>query len=440
MSNLKFSFTFKGKAFCLCCYSTVNQRRYYKVVEQVLKHPDFSTWDAKKQKFTSTTPNARKNNDALRKVLDFWESLAEGREAMGRPLTDGKELFAIDKPSGVSSQSKVGSSGQANRREMSLGTFLKSLIQYLKDGTNKIPSKNFQVYIALLHKLEEEGKILNVPVGEINDNHFKEFGKFLLEKYKGTNYLNHMKKFKTTINKARQQELTSVTLYYNYRADMPKRKIDHVKAIMKKNDGVSVLSLSQYEQFVSMDLSVVPSSGPDQKYYKELYRDFCMLMYETKIRPCDIVCLKHSDIHLSNGTRCFIIIPTKKKNYPNSETAIQCSPISDKAQAIIDKYKGKSKQGYILPFSLNNYVWDLDNGESFRKWHNRKQKQLQDINEFLKKVKVFLNASELTTYTFRHSAFTHALNNPHANPMRIAKEGGTSVVMLERNYYNHIAQ
>ena len=99
-----------------------------------------------------------------------------------------------------------------------------------------------------------------------------------------------------------------------------------------------------------------------------------------------------------------------------------------------------SPQGYIFPFSMNNYEWDFDNAKSFAKWYIRKQKQLEDINKFLEKIKPILKAKQLTNYTFRHSAFTHEIKAGKKNIMQIAKEGGTSVKMLEHHYFNHLCE
>jgi hypothetical protein len=41
----------------------------------------------------------------------------------------------------------------------------------------------------LLHKLEKEGEIINVPLNAVDDNHFTAFGRFILKELKGVNYL-----------------------------------------------------------------------------------------------------------------------------------------------------------------------------------------------------------------------------------------------------------
>ena len=194
------------------------------------------------------------------------------------------------------------------------------------------------------------------------------------------------------------------------------------------------------DKFEGLDLSVIKTGGPNRMYYKELYRDFCIFMYETKIRPCDVVKLKITDIQKSREKEYFSFVPTKKKNYVDSRKAIQQAPITQKARKIIEKYQGQSKQGYIFPFAMNNYEWDFDDSTSFDNWYIKKQKQIECINAFLKKIKPILKVGKLTTYTLRHSSFTHEIHAGKKNIIQIAKEGGTSVKMLEQHYFNHLCK
>ena len=86
---------------------------------------------------------------------------------------------------------------------------------------------------------------------------------------------------------------------------------------------------------------------------------------------------------------------------------------------------------------MNEYDWCFKDDVSFNKWYNRNQAQLYTINQFLKKVAKELKLGRLTIYTFRHSAFTHNILNG-ANLMKLAKEGGNSVDMFQRHYFNHL--
>lgn len=147
------------------------------------------------------------------------------------------------------------------------------------------------------------------------------------------------------------------------------------------------------------------------------------------MRPCDVIRLHENDI--CNGVVSYIA--EKKKNYQKRPTR---ASLTNTAKKIVSKYRGKSAKGYVFPFSMNNYDWDFSNAESWNKWSNRKQKALEDINTFLHKWEDILKVKSLTIYTFRHSTFTHAVNEKGSNLMKIAKEGATSVKMLENHYYH----
>ena len=239
-----------------------------------------------------------------------------------------------------------------------------------------------------------------------------------------------MKKFHATIVKARKEKLTVHVLDYPYREKAPRNII---KAAEKAQNGVDILTVKQYKKFVEMDLNEVPHGNKMQVKYMELYRDFCVFIYEMKMRPCDVVKLNVSDIKGNN----IIYWATKKKNYINESSSFVVAPLTKTAKAIIEKYRGKSSKGYVFPFAMNEYDWDFKDAVSFNKWNNRKQATQERINVFLRKVADIFGVNKLTIYTFRHSTFTHKIVSG-ANLMQLAKEGGTSVSMLEHHYFNHI--
>ena len=170
---------------------------------------------------------------------------------------------------------------------LTLGAFLKQLIDGMKHEAIKKPSKNYQNYITLYHKLEAEKEIINVPLCDICNQHFKQFGKFILSlpmDLGKSNYIPLMKRFKSVIRKAYKEELTHNVLTYDYSEKAP--------TIERKPR--FALTESQYNKFVNLDLSVIAQSGVNREYFKELYRDFCIFLYEMKMRPVDVIRL-HSD-------------------------------------------------------------------------------------------------------------------------------------------------
>jgi hypothetical protein len=86
---------------------------------------------------------------------------------------------------------------------------------------------------------------------------------------------------------------------------------------------------------------------------------------------------------------------------------------------------------------MNEKDWDYKDGAIWNRWNNRKAKEIEKVNHFLKKAAVELNVKELTLYAFRHSAFTHEIDRNEKSLLVIAKEGGTSPDMLGKHYYDY---
>lgn len=391
---------------------------------QNLRNPNFDCWDRKQQQFVEASTDAIHNNSVLREMLGKYQTVLNACN----PRT----------PAELKQMVEVGATAEASKA-VTLEEYLHSLIQGMKTESFQMPSKNYQCYITLLHKLEEASKrndkyrenFLSIPLNEVTDIHFERFGKYIRTALNGVNYLGLMKRFHSTLAKAKEARLTQHELIYKYRKDMPK---DIQKATKKAIKGVDILTEKQYKQFINMDLSKVPCGNKTQVKNMELYRDFCIFLYETKMRPCDLVKLNLSEI---TGNR-IIYWATKKKNYTDAKTTLVNTTLTPIAKKIMEKYKGQSSKGYIFPFVMNEYNWDFKDANSFRKWHNKKQYSLQCINHFLSKIAQIMKLDELTIYTFRHSTFTHKIQ-AGVNIMQLAKEGGTSVKMLEEHYYNHIA-
>lgn len=422
MANITLSFQFKDSRFSLCAAVKGTSKRNYKEVQNLV-NPNFDSWDKKKQLFVEATEMAIHNNAVLFDMKQRYQHLIN----MCDPLT-GKELFELHEASTTI----------LAKKEITFEEYLKKIISDMRNESVKMPSKNYQLYITLLHKLEVQrnatnkisDKILDTPLTEVSDIHFMKFGEFILKELKGINYLGLMKHFKAVMRRAKKYGLTSNVLEYPYTEDMPTNNRDISKVV----NGVHVLTEREYNKFLNLALSTIPQSGIRRDFYKELYRDFCVFIYEMKMRPADVVCLQYNSI--KNGI--VVYLPTKKKNYQKVQEALVSAPITPKAKSILSKYEGQSSKGYVFPFSMNEYAWELSNADSFNKWNNRKQATLEKINAFLSKVRMVFNVEILTTYTFRHSAFTHEINAGKKTLIQIAKEGGTSVEMLEKHYYNHL--
>lgn len=380
--------------------------------------PSIEHWNKKEQKFLGGTQNDVDNN----KLLDELRSKCDAFLKHSQITTPQQFVDALR-------------TGIASKDVVTFGDYVQSLIDKMRNGTNnKRPSRNYQVYVNLLHKLEKEGTIMNVPLEKINNKHFIAFGKFILsltDDEGRTNYLNIMKLFKQVHTKACKEELNYNALCYPY-ADYAPTKLDEDEE--KRNS----LSLDEYNRFVNIDLNTVSHSGCNVEFYKTLYHNFCIFLYEMKMRPVDALKANVKNIVTRNGKQYIKYVAEKKKN-SKEKNKTTYAPITPKALEIITYYKSQSSKGYIFPFSLNEYDWDYNNAVSWNKWNNRKQRAIDMVNQWLKKVTVTLGIDfPMICYTFRHSTLSHACMAENANYMQIALEAATSPDMLLKHYVSNV--
>lgn len=391
-----------------------------------LTNPDYRYWDKRAMRFTDGTDTARLNNPRLDEVCTLCDELL----ANSQVTTPEQFINALK-------------NGVAPKDMLTLGDFINLLIDEMRNGTNnKRPSKNYQCYINLLHKLEREktaqykGKVsdlINVPIAEIDNKCFIQFSNFILslsDDEGRTNYLNIMKLFKQVHTRAYERELTETTLRFKYIENAPLLPDEYAEKLPS-------LTLEQYAQFVGLDVRTLPKSGSLSYKLMEMYKDFCVFLYETKMRPVDVTRAHTGNIVTRDGKQFYRYIPEKKKNNKEINKAKTVyAPLSDVALSIIAKYNGKSSQGYIFPFSLNEYKWDMMDAKGWNKWNNRKARLQEMINKWLReKVAKALNWDIVPhLYTFRRSTLTHACMADGANYMRIALDAGTSPEMLQKCY------
>lgn len=412
---------------CVAYKGSSAGRKYFTI--QGLTSPDYNHWNKTKQRFNSGTYTATDNNPVLDALCTSCDELLKNSA-----ITSPKEFVeALER-------------GVATSDVMTLGDFLRILIDEMRNGTNnKRPSRNYQCYINLLHKLEKEetaqykGKtldLINVPIAEVDNKCFIQFSKFILslsDDEGRTNYSNIMKLFKQVHTKAYDRELTDTVLRFKYTDNAPLLADEY-------SEKSPSLTPEQYAQFVALDVMTLRKSGTLTYDLMRMYKDFCIFLYETKMRPVDVTRACANNIVEVNGKQYYRYIPEKKKN--NKETnkdKTVYAPLSDVALSIITKYKGKSSQGYIFPFSMNEYEWDMMNAKDWNKWNNRKQRLQEMINSWLrnKVAKVIGVDFPLTLYTFRHSTLTHSCMAEGANWGVIALNGGTSIDMLQRHYVSN---
>lgn len=433
MVELNLSFAVIRGTMCLRITKKGTTVRSYKSIE--LPHQDLTRWDQRKQKFTGRSEISSDNNQALQQILSEYTAINTTYEpSTARELIElkGDKIRRRKAPKKLTHSRKGydhDTPVPAPTRNTPYYIYIQWLIYNMRHESNKKPSKNYQTYITLYHRLLEEGTIKNKPVSEICNRDFIAFGDWLrLDKSGSSNYREMMKRFHSAHGKAFEHELNDNVLRYKFMNDAPRTKKSRVYALTK----------AQYDKLVHINLDEVKHCGPRPDFHKQIYLDFCIFMYEMKIRPVDAVKLHSRDIITERGEKYIRYTPEKKKNYHND--CCVTNKITETAAAIIRKYSGMSAMGYVFPLSVNEYKWDYEDPSSWNVWNTKKQHIIQQINRFLKKVAPLIGADSerISVYAIRHSAFTHEIAKNEKPLMQIAKEGGTGIDMLESHYYHYI--
>lgn len=397
-----------------------------------LTSPDYTRWDCKQQCFTGLGDDVAHNNHVLKSLLDAVQFVLDAG--------------TFTAPKDVTAAYKAGLSIECKKNVK----LLELVGRIVTDMQNKTVgrSANYQLYQNLLRKLSAVNapkykgqRLADCDVTNLTDAHFAAFGAWVLNVLEGKGYKNLMITFAAALNTygRKYYGLNIPILSHKWRDLIPKKKRTGLTAAEMETANASAipaLSLRDIKRFAAFDLSKIAPKQQRNAFLMELYRDFALLMYHTTARPADV--LQWDYIHNYNLiTGCISYIPHKLRNRGGKIVTIA---LNNEAKAIIEKYKGMSKGGYLLPLPINETTWgdDID-GETFTRWEIKRNNTLQHINSNLQKIAAALGiTTPVTLYTFRRSAITHACNCKGANVYEIARNAGTSVAMIEKHYFNAV--
>ncbi len=414
--------------FCVQCrYTGTSNPRPYTPIEG-LTAPSLERWNKKTKRFEGRlTSTDVANNDVLEKLTERCDKLLSNPR-----ITTPSEFITALK------------TGTAPSEVLTLAEFVKTL----KDEEQQNATKNYQLYLTLLHNLKGENhkhqkgevskfpkptyngrSLAETPLSEIGDAHLFTFANWIKTEKGGANYKNLNATLHHVIAVASQRGLNLQRITYKFRKDAPKKAT--VNTEVEK-----VLTAEQFSAITALCGTEVNPTGYRNKAVQQLYLDTALLMYYTLSRPADVILFRSDMISTTEkGTKVLRYIPYKKRNYPNATAHTVCVPLNNEAIRIIEKYSGQSLGGYILPLPLNQTKWDITTVDGNDKWRIASNTVLGNINAHLKKVgaKVGL-AFPLTLYAFRRSTISHAINRGD-NSNRVAKRAGTSLKMIDQHYY-----
>lgn len=387
-----------------------NKTRYYRRVTHLLKgNPNLERhWIREKERFSAYAVSYAENNRVLEEYKAiYWKLIQEHPELNAKQVATyykSQSPVHVDKP-------------QENVSSWSVDEYKNSVEKYLETIVLREKAKqgcNFEVYYKLLGRCRADIPGFSaMPFSTIDYNKMVGIAYIFARK---KSYRHITKAFRALLGRAHKDKDVMFNLsqigtfcftdYDPGRYDVSEHHPD-------------VLSAEELREFLNFNVEHITPNYKDRKRV-ELYYDFCVFMFHTFFAPCDVIKVKRKDI-----TRKDTLLVKRKKTHRTVEV-----PITPIMRAIIDKYKGQSKYGYVFPI--------LD--DEHEKTHTTKdyiyKKFRGQLNVWLKDVGKELGLDfDLYAYVFRHTAITVAINN--GLPISyVANAAGTSVEMIQEHYYN----
>lgn len=442
MQNLKLKLitngprNFKGKLTVLCSKPGTTIRHYMLVPD--IQSVDLGNWNETLQCFIGTNKITLHDNGIIGDVMIRLNELLDSYL-----FSSGKELF----------EAYRGVLQKANKKIPTLGEFLDIIVT--EEKTKQIgASSNYQLYFTLHNKLKGVNlkkhttftpasyngqELYDTALSDITDYHFRVFGEWIKSDLNGAGYRNLMTTFAATMERAAERYPDIRHMGYKWRKES-NRKVERAKRltaqqlIATSREDIQALTVDELNRFLNFDLSTIAPPQAHKKRLVQIYFDTVLLMYYTASRPADVI--QWDWVHnYYEATRQITYIPHKLRNRGGKRVTINLCP---QAIDIIEKYRGQSKGGYILPLPMNDTGWGELDGETYKIWESRRSRTLQSINLWLRRIAQALNldVKKLTMYVFRHTSITHCINRYNMNVMKVAAMAGTSVAIINKHYYN----
>lgn len=403
MFNINYQFYGSGSFKLRLRLYCDGETRYVNVTKLLKGDIKKHHWNQKKQLFVSSCPYCEENNYTLVQFRQKYEDMARNWEGSLDGFTLAIKMEDEKKTEGVT-----------------ISDYIQVIINRLDkkrhaDGTRK---GSFENYLKLDKRMGEYCKgykinYNNLLVSEITPAFVDGLLQWTEEKRRNKGICYISKNLHSVIMKAADDG------YLN--ADDFKR-CRWYKAPLASSQKTYTLTESQIKQFAGMDLWEY-----SQSRYNELYRDFCMFILYTGQSACDAIALRYCDIEKINGISHFVF---KRRKIAEKQVVPCAVPISAELQAIMDKWRNLSQDGYIFPIRTLKKINDqFANNYDIKHF-------IASLNEWLKKIGRALRCGfPLRTYTFRHTAITRYISKG-IPVVYVANMMGTSVKNCERIYYN----
>lgn len=419
--------TYRGKLAIR--FKAPNSQATFAIVKGLHPNTDLSKWNEESQQFVGLGDTAVNfNNELLQKLLPVFQTLESNTDLYTSTLLKN----AWSQCNNVVASNKI-----------KLGEWAKMRVKELEAQN----TGNHQLYNTICNKLYGENKktgetfrapsyngktLANTPLSEISLEHLKAFENWVLSALNGVNYTNLMRHFVALVKLGCERFGYSYPANYNWRRNMPDQQGQTKKGI---------LSLKDIEVFENFDISTIAPRQKRNAFLFGLYRDFIVFMYYTGIRPVDIIKLHHNREYDAINQQ-ITYLPHKLRS--KAKTCKNVMPLTiglnPKAVAIIEKYKGVSKGGYLFPLPMNETDWGVISLSSphdiYKRWSIQQNHAIARIDAALKTMakKMGVGFADLSLYVFRHTTITHLLKYYHVPAAVVAKMCATSLRMIDSTY------
>ena len=380
------------------------ETKYINVTKMLKGSIQKKHWNKKKQQFIPSCPFSKENNEMLVKFRQRYDEAAIGWKGSVYGLLASMDGNDEQKTEGIT-----------------LKQFIFKVIDDLKavrhsDGTIK---GSYENYIKLDKRLDEYCKHKRIKydkirLSEVNADFVNQMFDWVLNVRKGVGYIYISKQMHSVLMKADKENLLNWNDFKNCK--WSKKKL---VGTQKYN----TLTSDQCRRFIALTRAELPKN-----VNSELYHDFCTFILFTGQSRCDAITLKYSDIKNIGGTDHFIF---KRRKIAEKQANPCAVPINKIMWDIMDKWKARSRDGYIFPIrNKQKLESQITNNGDIKHFICR-------LNLWLKKVGEIIGCDfPLHTYTFRHTAITHYISKG-VPVIYVANLMGTSVKNCESIYYNN---
>lgn len=309
-----------------------------------------------------------------------------------------------------------------------------------------VKSSNYRIYDKFINKLngtkngvtmpwaKQMKKFADMPIADINNDTFKNFCKlvasYCTKEHRDNKtdiaYKETVKAFAAVVRRWHKEVNDNPNFKFGYKAftrETPKPQ--------SKNNQQTFTD-EQLKQLWDFDVTRIMPRVPKEQ--KQLYLDTCFLMYKELSRPRDIIDMRIEDIITINGQLYWKYCPKKLSNheFKNASKKDAAVEIHKDCIQIIQKYKGSRKNGYLLPFNINQKAETKNRDTDVM--HVREK-----IRQFMLEIDKYYNwqIANLSMYNLRHTVITNAIIGGMSTK-EIADNAKTSMLQIEYTYSDTI--